>query len=79
MPLPEVIAFVAVMNETIKPYLAAKGHPAEEVDKMHRPWCKSMPLQLALWVGPYMEAGKGGGEGAVRVSVSSPTTPLKTC
>jgi len=56
VPLQDAIAFVAVMNETIKPYLAAKGNSADEVDKMHRAWCESMQLQLALWVGPYMEA-----------------------
>ena len=56
VPLQDAIAFVAVMNETIKPYLAAKGNSADEVDKMHRAWCKSMQLQLALWVGPYTEA-----------------------
>jgi hypothetical protein len=41
------------MNETIKPYLAAKGHSAEDVDAMHRAWCKSMQLQLAIWVKAY--------------------------
>jgi len=56
VPLQDAIAFVAVMNETIKPFLAAKGNSAEEVDKMHRAWCKSLQLQLALWVGPYIEA-----------------------
>ena len=56
--LEDAIAFVAVMNGTIKPYLAAKGNSAEEVEKMHRAWCKSIQLQLALWVGPYLEAGK---------------------
>jgi hypothetical protein len=54
VPLRDIIAFVAVMNETIKPYLAAKGHSAEEVDKMHRAWCKSLQLQLSLWSQPYM-------------------------
>ena len=53
VPLRDIIAFVAVMNETIKPYLAANGHPAGEVDKMHRAWCKSLQLQLALWAMPY--------------------------
>jgi hypothetical protein len=53
VPFRDVIAFVAVMNETIKPYLATKGHPAEEVDGMHRAWVKSMQMQIALWVGPY--------------------------
>ena len=58
VPLQDAIAFVAVMNETIKPYLAAKGNSADEVDKMHRAWCKSIQLQLALWVFPYIEAAQ---------------------
>jgi hypothetical protein len=61
VPLRDVIAFVAVMNETIKPYLAAKGHSAEEVDKMHLAWSKSLQLQLALWAGPYMESVQSAG------------------
>jgi hypothetical protein len=56
VPLRDVITFAAIMNETIKPYLAAKGHPAEVVDKMHLAWCKSIQLQLALWAGTYAEA-----------------------
>ncbi len=58
VPLPDVIVFVAVMNETIKPYLAAKGHSAEDVEKMHQAWCKSMQLQLAIWVEPYTTANR---------------------
>jgi len=58
VPLQDAIAFVAVMNETIKPFLAAKGNSDEEVEKMHRAWCKSIQLQLALWVGPYIEAAQ---------------------
>jgi len=53
--LRDIIAFVAVMSETIKPYLAAKGHSADEVDKMHRAWTKSLQMQLTLWVGPYTD------------------------
>ncbi len=53
VPLRDIIAFIAVMNETIKPYLSAKGHTAEEADKMHRAWCKSLQLQAALWTQPY--------------------------
>src|SRR5271163_1295704 len=56
VPLRDIIAFIAVMNETIKPYLAARGNSAEEVDKMHRAWCKSLQMQLALWAGPYADA-----------------------
>jgi hypothetical protein len=49
VPLRDIIVFVAVMNQTIRPYLAAKGNSAEEVEGMHRAWCKSLQLQLALW------------------------------
>jgi hypothetical protein len=56
VPLRDIIAFIAVINETIKPYLAAKGHSAEDVEKMHRAWCKSLQLQLALWSRPYTDA-----------------------
>jgi Protoglobin len=56
VPFRDIVAFVAIMNQTIKPYLAAKGHSAEEVEKMHQAWCKSMQIQLALWVGPYSDS-----------------------
>jgi hypothetical protein len=62
VPLRDIIAFVAVMNQTIRPYLAAKGAAAEEVDKMHRAWCKSLQLQLALWAKPYTDSGAAPGE-----------------
>jgi len=56
VPMQDVIAFVAVMNETVKPYLATKGHPTEEVDRMHAAWCKSIQIQLAIWFGVYCPA-----------------------
>jgi hypothetical protein len=62
VPLRDIIAFLAVMNDTIKPYLAAKGDPADVVDKMHRAWCKSTQLQLALWAKPYTDANEAPNE-----------------
>ncbi len=56
VPLRDIIAFIPVMNETIKPYLAAKAHSSEEVESMHRAWCKSLQLQLALWARAYTDA-----------------------
>jgi hypothetical protein len=56
VPLRDILGFLAVINETIKPYLAAKGHSTEEVDRMHRAWCKSIQLQAALWAKPYSDA-----------------------
>jgi hypothetical protein len=35
-----------------------EGNSAEEVGKMHRAWCKSIQMQLALWVGPYTDSGQ---------------------
>jgi hypothetical protein len=56
IPLRDIIAFIPVMNETVKPFLAAKGHSAEEVEKMQRAWSKSLQLQAALWARPYTDA-----------------------
>ena len=53
VPLRDIIAFIAVMNETIKPYLSAKGHTVEDVEQMNRAWTKSLQLQIALWARPY--------------------------
>ena len=53
VPLRDTIAFVGVMNQTIRLYLAAKGNSAEEIEGMHRAWCKSLQLQLAIWTGAY--------------------------
>ncbi len=54
VPLRDIIAFVPVMNQTIKPYLAAKGHSADDVEKMHAAWCKSLQMQIALWSKAYV-------------------------
>ena len=56
VPFGDIIAFVAVMNETIKPYLAASGHLSEQVERMHKAWCKSIQLQLALWANAYTDS-----------------------
>ena len=58
VPFRDVIAFVAVLNDTIKPYLAGKGNTADEVEGMHRAWCRSLQLQIALWARPYLDLAK---------------------
>lgn len=55
IPLRYVIAFTAVINDAVKPFLAAKGHSPDEVERMHRAWCKSVQLQIALWSEPYAD------------------------
>jgi hypothetical protein len=56
VPLRDVLAFTGVMNETLKPYLATKGHSTDEAEKMHAAWCKAMQIQMALWIGPYADS-----------------------
>lgn len=55
IPLRYILAFAAVINETTRPFLAAKGHTDDEVTKMHRAWCASVQLQIALWSEPYTD------------------------
>jgi len=58
VPFHDVVAFVAVMNETIRPYLASRGNTADEVEGMNRAWCKSMQMQIALWSRAYLDAAR---------------------
>jgi hypothetical protein len=55
VPLRDTIGFIVVMNETIRPHLATKGHTADQVDRMHWAWCKSIQLQIALWTRSYTD------------------------
>jgi hypothetical protein len=55
IPLRDIIGFIMVMNDTIKPHLAAKGHAADDVERMHRAWRNSMQLQIALFAKPYAD------------------------
>ena len=52
-----IIAFIYPITATIKPFLAKKGNSAEEVDKMHQAWFKSVVLQVTLWSYPYVKEG----------------------
>lgn len=53
IPLRYLVAFIAPISLTIKDFLGKKGHPAEDVDRMHQAWLKSVVLQVALWSRPY--------------------------
>jgi Protoglobin len=57
IPLRYMIAFIYPITVTIKQFLMNKGHPAEEVEKMHQAWFKSVTLQVALWSYPYAREG----------------------
>ena len=62
VPLRDIIAFTAVLNDTIKPYLANKGNTPDEVEGMHRAWCKSIQMQIALWSRPYLDLARTSNE-----------------
>jgi protoglobin len=57
IPLRYMVAFIYPITATIKPFLAKGGHSAEEVEKMHQAWFKSVVLQVTLWSYPYARAG----------------------
>ncbi|MCS7173050.1 MAG: protoglobin domain-containing protein [Armatimonadetes bacterium] len=57
IPLRYVIALVAPIALTIKPFLGRKGHAPEEVERMHAAWVKAVVLQAALWSYPYAKEG----------------------
>jgi len=58
VPFRDIAAFVAVLNDTIQPYLASRGNPAIEVAAMHRAWYRSLQLQMALWARVYIDLAK---------------------
>jgi hypothetical protein len=54
IPLRYVIAFTGVVNDTMKPFLATHGHRPDEVEAMHRAWCKAVLLHVTLWSRAYV-------------------------
>ncbi len=57
VPFRDLFALIFPVTFTLKPFLAKKGHKAEEVDKMYNTWVKSCLLQLTLWSHPYVKTG----------------------
>jgi hypothetical protein len=53
-----MVAFIYPITATIRPFLAKKGHSAEEVDKMHQAWFKAVVLTVLLWCYPYVKDGQ---------------------
>ncbi len=57
VPFRHLFALIFPVTYTLKPFLAKKGHSAEEVEKMHAAWVKSCLLQMTLWAHPYVKDG----------------------
>lgn len=56
IPLRYLLAFTAVVVTTARRYLAAKGHPHEEVERMHAAFTKSVLLHVTVWTRAYTPA-----------------------
>jgi hypothetical protein len=50
-------ALIYPITATLKPFLANSGRTADEVEKMHQAWVKSVLLQVILWSHPYVKDG----------------------
>ena len=57
VPFRDLFLLVFPITLTLKPFLAKKGNPAEDVEKMYAAWVKSCLLQVTLWSHPYVKNG----------------------
>ncbi len=57
VPLRHLIALIAPIVLTVKPFLEKSGKPAAEIERMHAAWLKAVTLQVALWTYPYAKEG----------------------
>jgi hypothetical protein len=55
VPFRHLLALVFPVTFTLRPFLAKKGHSAEDVAKMADAWVKSCILQTTLWSHPYVK------------------------
>jgi hypothetical protein len=53
IPLRYLVAFIFPITATMRSFLAAKGHAADQVDGMHSAWFKAVVLHVCLWCQPY--------------------------
>lgn len=57
VPFRDLFALIFPVTFTLRPFLARKGHSADDVEKMYAAWVKSCILQLTLWAHPYVKDG----------------------
>jgi hypothetical protein len=57
VPFRDLFPLIVPVTTTLRPFLAARGHSEEEVDRMHAAWVKSCLLQVTLWSHPYVREG----------------------
>jgi hypothetical protein len=52
-----LIPLIFPITHTLRPFLCQKGVSAEDAEKMHQAWVKSVLLQVTLWSYPYVKEG----------------------
>jgi hypothetical protein len=57
VPFRDLFLLIHPVTFTLKPFLAGKGHSADDVEKMYAAWLKSCLLQMTLWTYPYIRDG----------------------
>ena len=57
VPFRHLLPILFPVLATLRPFLAKKGHDADDVDGMASAWQKSVLLQLALWSRAYIKDG----------------------
>jgi hypothetical protein len=57
VPFRDLFLLIFPVTFTLKPFLGARGHDAQEVEKMYQAWVKSCLLQVTLWSYPYVKDG----------------------
>lgn len=57
IPLRYMISFIYPITATIRPFLEKGDHSAENIEKMHQAWFKSVVMQVTLWSQPYTKEG----------------------
>jgi hypothetical protein len=57
VPFRNLFALIFPVTFTLRPFLAIRGHSAEDVEKMYAAWVKSCLLQVTLWSHPYVKDG----------------------
>ncbi|MBP7286328.1 MAG: protogloblin ApPgb [Nannocystaceae bacterium] len=57
VPFRNLFALVVPITFTLRPFLAAKGASATQVEAMFAAWLKSCLLQVTLWSHPYVRDG----------------------
>jgi hypothetical protein len=57
VPFRDLFLLIFPVTFTLKPFLGARGHGPQEVEKMYQAWVKSCLLQVTLWSHPYVKDG----------------------